>query len=206
MKLVDEQKSGCKRTMLNQILFVWAYWFVLYAVFHFLNGSVFEIKHSGVVGATSLLEQVLTRTIPFTWASFAVGLTPFLVGAVWCRHNQFYQKMTKNSVLLKVMWGMILIQSIIVLLTGIFTSSEDETRFACSVAFILLMPLLLWFLFYVLHSEVTLALRVARRGKESRAEWGGRVGTETIEEITDAQRPLVSASASILGLLVLAFV
>lgn len=65
---VNEQKAGLIRTMLNQILFVWAYWFFLWRIFDFLNSKLklFKATHWDVVGFQPLLVEILTRTIPLT--------------------------------------------------------------------------------------------------------------------------------------------
>ena len=191
-----EQKTGWIRTMLNQILFVWAYWFCMFLVFIFWNENVFQFDFERVKGVEPWIGEALSITIPFSWVAFALGLTPFLVGAVWCRHNRFYQKMTRNSVLVKIMWGIVLIQSVLVVVNGLFAffSHDGIVLHKCPRIFSMLIPFLLWFFFYFQHFR---AVRdVARQKRESYADWRDRVGAETVVEVECAQMPMVSFSVA----------
>ncbi len=200
-----EQKTGWIRTILNQILFVWAYWFGMFLVFIFWNKNVFQFDFERVKGVEPWIGETLSITIPFSWVSFAIGLTPFLVGAVWCRRNRFYQKMTRDSALVKIMWGIVLIQSVLVVVNGLFAlfSHDGIVLHKCPKIFAMLIPFLLWFFFYFQHFR---AVRdVARQKRESYADWRDRVGAETVVEVECAQMPMVSFSvAGLIALFALA--
>ena len=203
--MTDAPKPEWKRTMLNQMLFVWVYVFNIFIIFYFWNERLFPFfDFKSVVPKMALPSSwgEILFVIPIVWSAFAIGLTPFLVGAVWCRHNHFYFKMTRNSLLVKIMWGIFLAQSALIAIDVFFPPSGNCARYINCIIFVGLIPILLWGLFCVLHSRAT--IHVARRRKESHEEWCSRIGVEMIKEIAYAQMPVVSSSISIFVLLILA--
>lgn len=198
----QSKQTGWKRTVLKQILFVWAYWAGILMVLWLWNRFLFPLFGEGNVYKTMIepwLEEILASTIPMTWCGIAIGFTPFLVGAVWCRDNQFYLMMTRASLLVKIMWGTFVIQSALIAVNCCFDSSDGRSIFICSRIFAVLIPFFLWVLFYILHSKAT--AHFARRRKESRLEWSTRIGLDAVRGIAYAQLPICSASLAGLGLL-----
>lgn len=192
--------------MLNQMLFVWVYLFNIFTVLYFWNERLFPfIDLKGVVSNMALPHYLvgILSTMPISWCMFAVGLTPFLVGAIWCRHNPFYLKMTRDSILVKIMWGFFLIQSVMIAIDEFapFSVGSGKSHIWSGTIAVMVM-FFLWGLFYILHSRAT--IHVARRRKESHEEWRSRIGAETVKEIAYAQMPAVSSLISIFVLLVLA--
>ena len=194
-----EQKIGWIRTMLNQILFVWAYWFFLWRIFDFLNSKLFKVTHWDVVGFQPLLVEILTRTIPLTWHSFTFGLTPFLVGAVWCRHNRFYQKMTENSLLVKAMWSILVMQSALIVidefLPVFFSPAREWNDYMFSRMFCPIIFIVMWAMFSFRCALVTRGF--TRNRKENPADWRIRVGRENAAETIYVQLPIVSTLLSV---------
>lgn len=108
------------QTILNQIFFVWAYWAAIFIVFKILDKILFHT----FMGVNNELNELLSATLPSVWITLAIGLTPYIVGAIWCRHNQFFLKATRNSELIKIMFAHLLIQSVLIFISGFLPPSE----------------------------------------------------------------------------------
>ena len=188
------KKPSLMRIAFFQILFIGGYWFVIWAVMHSLDGIVY---HKQIVYKDLDLcwwIQMAIRWAMRTWAAFAIGITPYIVGAIWCHDNQYFMDMVKNLPLVKIMKVVIAIECGLLMLYATCWRTETDWDLMFLVA--VLISLFIWFFYIFSWKHATRTLEI-RKG-ENRAEWIRRIGEVAKYELFSAGLPVFSVSIAML--------
>lgn len=204
-----KMRSGWKRTMFNKALFVFAYWFVVFSVGKSLGGMMYsyhEVVESDIPSLQRWIMMFIRMTVT-TWVTFAFGIVPFLVGAIWCKNNQFFIRMMGESLPVKIMKGVLATAYALFIICAVCPGVGISWVYNLFIVFTTSLPFILWMSYgclgVFLVRNVATPTRIQFFKGETFTEWRNRIGDDVARDVLYAFMPFAVVGIVFMALILI---
>ena len=169
-----------RRRYRDMAFFALFYCIGVVSIFYFLKKVLFTFESIKTMGEFSWFAELFTHTIPFAWAGVLIGLTPYLLFAIWCYDNCCI-KVFQGSFLKKLIYSVFAGQLALFIIDVL--NANEYARFFSRV-YPCLIPLVM-FLAFESRMVVSPARLLRRRKGEKFNQWQDRIGKDAWSDLKD---------------------